>query len=56
MAVHPELERPYPEHRESAFESEGELSHGCDLSLAADDWLARSTLQPGSWWTHWLGG
>ncbi len=27
---------------------------GTDLSLAADEWFARSTLQAGSWWTHWL--
>jgi polyhydroxyalkanoate synthase len=27
---------------------------GSDLSLSAEDWLARSTVQSGSWWTHWL--
>lgn len=27
---------------------------GADLSLTAAEWLARATLQPGSWWTHWL--
>jgi len=27
---------------------------GSDLSLSADDWLGRSTVQSGSWWTHWL--
>jgi polyhydroxyalkanoate synthase len=27
---------------------------GDDLSLAADDWLAHSAVQSGSWWSHWL--
>jgi polyhydroxyalkanoate synthase len=27
---------------------------GNDLTLSADDWLAHSTLNSGSWWAHWL--
>lgn len=27
---------------------------GNDLTLSAEDWLARSTMRAGSWWNHWL--
>jgi len=27
---------------------------GNDLALSAEDWLARSTMNAGSWWNHWL--